>query len=257
MLVPLDELNAQIEELRVDLAFVALAARLRPRIGDVVQWKASGDALELVRRFMKTKPTGPEGIYGPLLVRLMASFERYLRRLIAWALDKHTAAAGRYDRLPPALAARNLILTGKLLATLDSPRDYLAVDVELLLENLASCRRENAGGFRLNGQAFSAVVAGVSPENVEKALETVEVRQMWDELGASNGLVEILGTKGARETGQQSRERLKELSRYRNQLAHGADAAVVITENQLRDAISFILAFSSALGDRTAKEFAS
>jgi hypothetical protein len=252
MPAPLDELYAQIEELGVDLEFFRLATQLRPRIGSVVKWEAAPETLDLVRRFMKAVPR-PESIYGPLLVRLMASFERYLRQLVSLAVDGHTSAAKHYDKLPATLTSRNLVLTGRLLSTLDSPRDYLAVDVELLLENLASCRRGYSGAFRLNAQAFSAAVAGVSPENVEKALETVGVRELWDSVGANEALVGVLGTKGARATGLRSHDFLKDLSRFRNQLAHGGDASIVVTESQLRDAITFISAFSKALNNCVAQ----
>jgi hypothetical protein len=42
---------------------------------------------------------------------------------------------------------------------------------------------------------------------------------------------------------------LKELSRLRNHLAHGGDGTPLISEADLRDAITFITAFSKALED--------
>src|SRR5437773_5181308 len=88
---PLDELNARISELEADLAFVALAAQLRPRIGAVVRWEAAGDELHLVKQFMNAKSSRPEGLYGPLLIRLLAAFERYLRMLMIQAVEQRAA----------------------------------------------------------------------------------------------------------------------------------------------------------------------
>lgn len=244
---PLDELTASIEELELDLDFVVLAAQLKPRIGSIVQWQAKGETLDLVKRFISAEPTRPETVYGPLLVRLVAAFERFVRELVSWAVHERTIAAKTYDQVSATLARRNLVLTGKLLLTLDSPRDYLVIDVELLLNNLASCRQGYTGPFRLNATAFSAAVAGIGPEHVEKALENVGVGDWWDTVGANQALVGVLGTKGSRATGIRSRDVLKELSRSRNQLAHGGNAAVLVTESQLRDAISFVSAFSKAL----------
>ena len=244
---PLDEFSTQVDELQMDLDFVRLAAQLKPRIGSVVQWQATGEALDLVKRFISAEPTRPESVYGPLLVRLMANFERYLRQLVSWAVGECATAVKKYDDLSSTLSIRNLVLTGRLLSTLDSPRDYLAIDVELLLENLVSCRRGFDGAVRLNAQAFCAAVAGVSPDNIEKAFENVGVRDWWDTVGANQALVKVLGTKGPRATGGRCRDVLKELSRLRNQLAHGGDAEVVISESQLRDAITFMSTFSKAL----------
>jgi len=137
---------------------------------------------------------------------------------------------------------------------LDSPLDHLALDLELLLENLASCRRGSSGAFRLNEQAFSAAVVGVGPDNVEKAFQNVGIKDWWDTVGADPDVVEALGTNGHRATGRRCRDFLKELSRLRNQFAHGGDAALVITEAQLRDAVAFILVFSKSLNAAVGRE---
>jgi hypothetical protein len=107
--VALDELTARISELRADLQFVALAAQLRPRIGEVIQWEAVGEVRELARQFMSAKSTRPEGVYGPLLVRLLAAFERYLRLLIIQSVEKRAFGATTFERLSEALIKRNLI----------------------------------------------------------------------------------------------------------------------------------------------------
>lgn len=46
---PLGELNARIAELKVNLAFVTLAMRLRPRIGEVIQWESTGGVVPLAQ----------------------------------------------------------------------------------------------------------------------------------------------------------------------------------------------------------------
>jgi hypothetical protein len=242
----LDELNTRTAELRADLTFVALATQLRPRIGAVVQWQAVGEVLELVKQFMRAKSSRPEGVYGPLLVRLLAAFERYLRLLIVQSVEQRASGASTYDELSETLSQRNLILTGRILASIDAPRDHLTLDIESLISNLASCKR-GSGSFRLNAQAFSATVTGASPSVIEKALQYVDVSDWWDGVGASATLAKHLQTKGARATGDRAYERLKELWRWRNHLAHGGDEEVVLTEAQLLEAIDFVDSFSAAL----------
>lgn len=82
---------------RADLTFVALATQLRPRIGDVVQWHAVGEVLDLVKQFMNAKSSRPEGVYGLLLIRLLAAFERYLRLLIVQSVERRASGASTYD----------------------------------------------------------------------------------------------------------------------------------------------------------------
>jgi hypothetical protein len=236
----LDELNTRISEIRADHMFVALAAQLRPRIGDVVQWQAEGEVLDIVKKFMQAKSTRPEGMYGPLLIRLLASFERYLRMLVSQTIESRTSGLKTFEELPEGLSNRNMIFTGRILAAVGSPRDHLTMNVESLVSNLATCRK-GAEVFRLNALAFSATVMGVSPETVQKALEILDVDGCWDGVGGYNALAKNLGTKGTRATGERAKERLKELWRWRNHLAHGGDEEIALSESQLRDATDFIV----------------
>lgn len=194
---------------------------------------------------MNSKEARPEGIYGPLLVRLMAGFERYLRLLIVEGVEYRASSAKTFDDLSKKLVNRNLILTGRILANLENPRDYLSFSIEALVANLASCKA-GSNSFKLNPHAFSAAVIGVNPSAIDKALETIEVNECWDTIGGDSKLEKLLGTKGARATGSQSADRLKELSRWRNHLAHGGDE-IAITESQLRDAVDFVWAFGGSL----------
>lgn len=246
MAAPLGELNTRISELKADLAFVALAVQLRPRIGDVVQWQPAGDAHQLVRQFMDVKSSRPEGLYGPLLIRLLAAFERYLRMLIIQSVEQRAANVQTFDDLPRILSDRNIVLTGRVLASIESPRDHLTMDTESLVANLATCKR-GSGAFRLNAQAFSATVTGAGPTIIEKALKNVDVSNWWDGVGGNATLAGLLGTKGARATGARACERLKELWRWRNHLAHGGDEEIALSESQLREAIDFVACLSGAL----------
>jgi hypothetical protein len=253
MATPLAELNTRIDELKADVTFVSLAAQLRPRIAEVINWQSTGDVLELAKQFMKVKLARPEGVFGPLLIRLLAAFERYLRQLVIEAVNQRAAAARTYDDLPATLSRRNLALTGRVLAAIDAPRDHLTVDVQLLVDNLASCKR-GSGSFRLNAQAFSAIVTGASPMVIEKSLENVDVTEWWDVVGVNQTLAGVVGTKGPRETRHRAGERLKELWRWRNHLAHGGDEDITLSETQLREAIDFVACFSDALDDAVKKQ---
>jgi hypothetical protein len=253
MVVPLDELKTRITEIEADFEFVAVAAKLRPRIGEAVNWEATPDVVRLVQQFMNVKSSRTEGLYGPLLVRLLAAFERYLRMLVVQSVEGRAFGASTYDGLSDQLRRRNLVLTGRVLASVDSPRDYLSLDYELLIDNLASCKR-GSGTFRLNSQAFSATVTGVNPTTVEYALGTVEVASWWDGVGGNTDLQNLLGTKKPRETGARARERLDELSKWRNQLAHGGDREITLSESEFLEAMGFVKRFSTALDSAVKKQ---
>ena len=250
MATPLGDLQAQLDLLRADTEFVRLASQLRPRIGGIIQWQAHGEETELARRFMKANSGTPEGVYSSLLIRLVACFEKYLRNTIAAIVKRKSEKAGCYDDVATTIGSRNQILTGRLLASQDDPRDYLTFNVEEAIANLASCRK-GSQKFQLNPLAFSATLIGVTPKAVEKALENVGIKEWWDKVGADPKIIALLGTKGVHATGKQSQERLKELSRWRNHLAHGGDGEMLISESQLSESIDFISAFSAALENVT------
>ena len=242
----LEDLRARLADLDADLAFVSLAARLRPRLGDVVNWNAQVDVLGLAREFMNAKAVRVEGLFGPLLVRLLAALERYARGLVEEAVNAHSHRARTYEELEAHIRTRHLVLTGNLLASIESPRDYLTFPVESLVANLATCLPGTAD-YRLNSIAFAAAVFGTGPAALDKALANVGVRDWWDRIGADATLANLLGTKGSRATGLQARERLEELSRWRNQLAHGGDEEIALTEDELRRCVQFVATFTTAL----------
>ena len=101
--------------------------------------------------------------------------------------------------------------------------------------------------FRLNVQAFATTITGVSPAVVEDAMRNVGVSDWWDNIGANARLSAKDGTKGPRETGDQARERLKELCRWRNHLAHGGDEEVSLSDAQVREEADFVLLFAEEL----------
>lgn len=246
---PLEELTILLGEISTDADFVAVAAQLRPRLNGIVRWEGmSAEERNIVQSFLKIKESRTEGLYGPLLVRLFAAFERYLRTLIVWTVDQHNSVAGKYDDISPTMAQRNRLLTGRVLALAEFP-DHLMFDIPVLIENLATCKSGGAGSFRLNSIVFGSGIAGFSPKNLDTALESIDIDNYWDALGKDTKLTAILGTKGARQTGTEAKDKLKEFSRLRNHLAHGGDGIPAISETQLRDAITFIGAFSKALED--------
>jgi hypothetical protein len=242
----LDELDAGLVDFRADSAFVSLAARLRPRLGDVVNWNAHGEATALAREFMSSKGSRIEGVLGPLLVRLMAALERYIRTLIEEALVLHAGRAPNYEQLAPHLKTRNTALTGTLLASIESPRSHLTLHFDSLIANLASCQ-PGSTTYQLNAKAFSAVVAGTGPATLEKALANVGISDWWDKIGSNEGLAKLLGTKGPRATGREARVRLDELWRWRNQLAHGGDEEVALSEDQLQGCVVLVRTFAAVL----------
>jgi hypothetical protein len=241
----LKELETRLLDLTADVDFVAAAANLRPRLGNAFNWDASDEVTILARAFMGAKASRRESLYGAVLVRILATLERYVRQVIDDVVARRTREAESYDELSAGLGRRNMILTGQALIAIHSQREQATIDLKRLVANLATCS-EGGKSFALNGQLFAAAVTGSSPAIFEKALGYVEIDEWWDDIGRGS-LSNLLGTTGARATGKRAEERLRELWRWRNQIAHGGDDEIALNEPQLRDAIQFVHEFSRAL----------
>jgi RiboL-PSP-HEPN len=255
MPTPLADLLSRLDDIEADVNFADLASSLRPRIGDALNWNVGNDTLKLAVAFMKSKDSRIEGVCGALFVRVVATFERYLRRLVESGVDDIARRASGFDAVPPNIQKKNLMYTGRVLSGIESPKDYQVFNYEGLVDNLATCKT-GSNYFRLNSNAFSAPIVGSSPEVVERALKAIDVEGLWDPIGASGRLQKLLGTKKPRDTGTQAQERLQELSKKRNQIAHAGDSEPALTAQNVKDAIEFIRAFSECLDAEVQKQLA-
>jgi hypothetical protein len=250
----ISEFSLHIGELRADFKFVSLASQIRPRLGEILQWTSPPTyGLDLATEFMSVKDSRTEGIYGTFLVRLLATLERYVRQLLFQSVELRTTRVKTADQLPNTLVQSNVMLTGRILANVNSLPDHLDLDVEALISNLASCKRGNQP-FRLNGLAFSHTVTAVTPEVLQRSLRYIDIDNWWDGVGRNSKLADFLQTEGPRATAKRSIERLKELCKWRNQLAHGGDAQVALTESELGDAINFVHFLGIALDEEISSQ---
>ncbi len=249
----LREFEARISDIEADFSFVVLATKLRPRLGEVVNWQAPGESTMLAQQFIRMREARIEGVLGPLLVRLLGSFERYLRSVVAEAIINRSVEAKSIEEIPGTIQVRNTILTGRLLIKVKEPPANIHLDASSLVRNLAACLCSSEG-FQLNGAAFAAVVTGVSAVVVERSLENIGIFEVWDALGADPDIAEQLQAKGARETGKRMKRRLDELARWRNSLAHGGDDEVTLSEEQFRESVRFCLQLGRVLDGVVARD---
>src|SRR5439155_11359098 len=115
-------------EILASVDFVAAASVLRPRLGPLLNRQVGAAALNPATDFIKMGAGNTEVIFGSLLVRAIGAFERFVRLLIDDAIVRHTTTAKSVQALPPAVVGRNVALTGRALASFESPRTYPEFD---------------------------------------------------------------------------------------------------------------------------------
>jgi hypothetical protein len=168
----------------------------------------------------------------------------------AWAKKAKT-----FDKLPEGIGERNLVLSGRYIGSSDSPRDYLAIDPPSLVDNLVTCRAATAS-YKLNSDVFMDLIHGVTPDVIEKALKAVRITNWENVVGKDSILQSTLGTQRTVDAVKEIAIRLKKLSRWRNNWAHGGDEEVSLTLNELSDEVNFLAAYCRALDSAVSRQVA-
>jgi hypothetical protein len=246
MAFALKEFETRAEQLQADIQFLERSFELRPRIFEILNYQGTADMVKMATEFGSTSSADPALFCGPLLVRLIGSFERFLRMTLRDAIEAWSKKAKLFSQLPDGIGERNLVLTGRLLSSIDAPRDYLKIDVISLIDNLMTCR-EGASGYQLNSSAFMDLISGITPEVVEKGLKAVRIPGWQNAVAADRKLQAILGQTRTVDAAKEMMLRLKKLSRWRNNWAHGGDEEVSLTFRELGEQIEFLVAFAKAM----------
>jgi len=128
----------------------------------------------------------------------------------------------------------------------------MTLEVNTIIDNLATCR---AGGteFRLNSGVFMDLIYGVTPDVIEKSLSTVRINNWINVVGADKALQKNLGLDRVPDTTKAMKARLKKLSRWRNNWAHGGDEEVSLSFAEVNEELEFLIAFSRALDSAVTK----
>lgn len=249
----LNEFNLRLTDFENDLSFLEYAFELRPRIKQVLDPSKQGAVLDLAIKFGDLEGNQPESFYGPMLIRLVASFERYLRLLMRDAVEGWSTRAKTFDQLPDGLGDRNLVLSGRLIGNSDSPRDHLNFDLFMLVDNLPTCRNGSAV-FRLNPIVFMDLINGITHDVIERGLKATRINNWQNAIGADKALQAQLDCTRTSDTTKKMAARLKELSRWRNNWAHGGDNEPSLKITEIRSALDFLRAFSTALDKIVTKQ---
>ena len=240
------EFNLRLADFKNDLSLLEYAFELRPRIKQVLDPSKQGAVFDLAMKFGNLEGNQPESFYGPMLIRLVASFERYLRLLMRDAVEGWAKRAKTFDQLPDGLGDRNLVLSGRVIGNSDSPRDYFNVDLVALVDNLITCRNGTTT-FRLNPIVFMDLINGITHDIIEKGLKAIKIHNWQNAIGADKALQAQLNCIRTCDATKQMVARLKELSRWRNNWAHGGDNEPSLRSTEIRSAVDFLSAFSNAL----------
>jgi hypothetical protein len=238
--------HAVIDDLAENLQFVDYSMRLRPRLGEMIDWKSiSGDPKELITRFLGSRDVSERSFSAGFVVALSGAFEAFVSSLVRAAVAEWNAC-GDFDLIPQKIRDRHVYFTGRALSTIFEPLDHFQVDYHLFAKNLATCE-SNAKSFTMNVEAFSIFILNLTPKHLEDIMRYIDIPFNWDEVGAVTRLQQILGAKGTRETAKKAQDRLAEFIQLRNRIAHGGISSNNLTVADVLDYLEFFRVFSEKL----------
>ncbi len=243
----LKEFELAIEDIASSFEFVRAAARLRPRLGDMLHWAILDvEAQRLATTFLQQSAAQESLLYRGLVISLAGAFEQFVRRIIRDSVSAVGKAAALYDNLHENLKRQNLYRTGIALQTIFEPLDYLDLDYELLAKNIGTCFVGSKQPV-LNAEAFAIFLSIISPDKLVDALERIHVKLQWDALGKVPELRNALEKKDTRETAKALQEFLKRFGQTRNKIAHTGSSGIVVAETDFDQLLKVFRVFSRAL----------
>jgi hypothetical protein len=243
----LKEFELAIDDLASNFEFVRAAARLRPRLADMLYWNnMDGEAKTLATTFLRQGAAEASLLYRGLVISLAGAFEHFVRRILRDSISAVNKAQPLYDALDDTLKKQNLYRTGIALQTIFEPPDYLDLDYELLAKNVGTCF-VGSNQPVLNAEAFAIFLSIISPDKLVDAFGRIGVKLQWDALGKVAAVRGVLEKKDTRETAKALQEFLKRFGQTRNKIAHTGSSGIVVTEADFDQLLEFFRTFGRAL----------
>jgi hypothetical protein len=242
----LKEFNLALDDFTSNLEFIRSAARLRPRLSEMLHWSAmDSDAKKLADTFLKQGNAEERVLYRGMVVLLSGAFEQFVRRVIRDCVTSINKSVFKYDALDEKIQKQHVYRTGIALQTIHEPLDHLVLDYEGLGKNLGTCFN-GSNDYSLNADAFTIFMSVISPKSLVDALDRLGLNINWDDLGRVQGLQDHFGKSDTRETAKAIQDFLKDFGRTRNKIAHTGNSGVVITESDFSQLLKMFRIFASA-----------
>lgn len=234
-----------LDEVEANLSFIESAATLRPRLNQFVRWETIGEPnSELVKSFTKNENNASVICEG-LLVRALACFEEFLRKLIHGTISELNKKKLPFDSLSENIRLSNRFSAGIALSTIRHGNDVVEFDFDRICQELGTCLP--GATATLSADAVSYFRGGVSQERLEKAFASVGATLSWDDIGRSEEIKSSVDETGMKKASNEVQKRLEELRKTRNRFAHRGVSGDMYDEEGVRKTIKFLKAFSNEL----------
>jgi len=222
------ELNAQWFD------WIDAASKFESLLKDKIPWNQLDDvARGFVNSRLKSTPPARQNLLNSFYLTMVSGFEEYLRGKIREATEGYSNKKKSYAEVDETVRMTHVRESARLLRRIDTPPDYLTLNVDDLCRGLGSCVPSSTRVL-LNPDAFADLESLVLLETFSERVAIFGHKVTFDVLGKDTAIRDALklnSRAGAREVGKALRTALSEMRRNRNRIAHtGGNAADVTTE---------------------------
>lgn len=227
-------LDALLESNAQWFEWIEAAGKFESLLKDKIPWdQLDASARDLVQSRLKSTAPARQVLLNSFYLTMVSGFEEYLRGKIREATEGYSNAKKNYAEVDETVRVTHVRESARLLRRMDSPPDYLTLNVEDLCRGLGSCV-PGSERVLLNPDAFADVESLVLLETFAERVAIFGLDVRFDVLGKDDAIrdaLQVSSRAGPREVGKAIRAELTAMRRNRNRIAHtGGDAADVTTE---------------------------
>lgn len=227
-------LDAHLESNARWFDWIEAAGKFEGLLKNKIPWEQL-DNSERVFVQSRLKSTAParQILLNSFYLTIVSGFEEYLRGKIKEATESYSNARKTYAQVDEAVRTTHVRESARLLRRIDTPPDYLTLNVDDLCRGLGSCV-PGSDHVLLNPDAFADLESLVLLDTFAERVAIFGHNLTFDALGKDASIrdaLKLTSRAGAREVGKALQTELSVMRRNRNRIAHtGGNAADVTTE---------------------------
>lgn len=225
------------------------AVQFENLLRDKLPWEQlDGPAKAFAGKRLKATAPAQQLLLNSFYLTMAAGFEDFLRSTIRETTRRVASERPKYEDLEVATRNMHIRESARLLRRMDSPPDYLAVNIDDLCRGLGSCV-PGSTAVHLNPEAFSDVDGLIRLESFLERLTALGKPMDWEKL-ANQQLVKVAIGLPKGKSGQVAKalqSELRTISRFRNRIAHIGGSAADVTLEVLRDHRNLLKELTTAI----------
>jgi hypothetical protein len=229
--------------------WIDASGKFESLLRDKIPWNQLDDVdRAFVQLRMKSAAPSRQLLINSLYLTMVAAFEEFLRDKIRDSTRAYAKAKQKYEDVEEPVRRTHIRESARLLRRIDSPPDYLALNVDELCRGLGSCL-PNSDAVLLNPDAFADVDSLVLLENFASRIAIFGIDCSFDILGRDPNVRSSLKMSrgGAREVSKALSVELGVMRRNRNRIAHTGGNAADVTVDVLSDHRSLLKTITSVI----------